>query len=291
MIRAARPRGAVALLAVLALAVLGFGLRSPDPASADPPLAVARAEQLAAAASVADDALARLSEVLAAALDRARRGAARTVAGDRPPAIELLAAARGLEADAATGDAARRALDALAGTAASVDPGPSVPALSYSSPELLEIAAQLRATATAATIFVERRNATVAVVEALGAGVAALDASQPDLALDHLDVAVAPLAMLEAWEDGPPLLRYWMTIIGRLLDAARGIAEATIDGDSAAVAAAAVRYREAGALAGGADNALAVSLAEAGAAVSATPLQRLAALAGEAADIRAALGQ
>jgi hypothetical protein len=128
------------------------------------------------------------------------------------------------------------------------------------------------------------------VVEALGAGVAALDASQPELALDRLDAAVAPLALLEDWSDRPPLLRYWMTIIGRLLDAAREIAVAAIDGDAVAVAAAAVRYREAGALAGGADNALAVALAEEASAVTATPLQRLAALAGEAADLRAELG-
>jgi len=276
-------------MAVVILAGICLGLRPPDADTADPPLAVGRGEQLAAAASAANDALVRLSEVLAEALDRARRGAARTVAGDRPPATELLAAAQGLEADAATGDAARRALEALAGTAASVDPGARVPALSYSGPELLEIAAQLRSIAEAATLFVERRNATATVVAALGAGVAALDANQPDVALDRLDAAVEPLASLEGWSERPPLLRYWMTIVGRLLDAARGIAVATIDGDPVAAAVAAVRYREAGALAGGADNALAVALAEEASAVSAAPLRRLAALAGEAADLRAAL--
>jgi len=289
MIRAARLRGAVGLTAVVALAALGFGLRSGDPARADPPLAVERGEQLASAASAANNALSRLSEVLATALDRGRRGAARTVAGDRPPAPELLAAAQGLEADAAAGDAARRALEALAGTAAAVDPVARVPALSYSGPELLEVAAQLRSTAEAATLFVERRNATAAVVEALGAGVAALDSDQPMVALARLDAAAAPLALLDEWTDRPPLLSYWMVIIGRLLDAARGIAVATIDDDPVAVAVAAVRYRDAGALAAGADNALAVALAEGASAVSATPLQRLAALAGEAADLRAEL--
>jgi len=62
MIRAARLRGAVALTAVVALAGIGFGLRSEDPARADPPLAVERGEQLAAATTAADDGL-RYAEI------------------------------------------------------------------------------------------------------------------------------------------------------------------------------------------------------------------------------------
>jgi hypothetical protein len=289
IIRSARLRGAVALASVLVVAGVGLGMRPAGPAEADPALAVERAERLTAAATAADDALAGLDGILTSALDQARRGAARTAAGDRDPAVELVAAADRLDTDAVAADAARRGLVALAGTAASLDPGARVPELSFSGPELLEIAAQLRAAAEAATLFVERRNATTAVVEALGAGVAALDADDPALALEHFEAATAPLLSLEEWDARPPLLRHWEMVIGRLLEAATAIAQASIDGDPAAVDAAAAAYREAGELARGADNALAVALAEEASAVSATPLRRLAARLGEVADVRAAV--
>ncbi|MEX0709571.1 MAG: hypothetical protein WD116_00020 [Chloroflexota bacterium] len=289
MIGGARARGALALLTVVAAVGICLGLRPADPTSADPPISAHRREQLAAMATAADALLARLSDTLDAALEEARLGAALTGGGDRPPATALRAAATLLDADAATADAARRALEAHAGTAASVAPGSDVRQLSYSGPELLTVAAQLREAADAATVFVERRTATQAVVAALGAAVAALDGDRPAAALEHLDDAIAPLAILEDWDDRPPLLHYWESVIVRLLDAARGIAVASIEGDADAVAAAAARYGEAAKLAGGADNALAVTLAEESAAVTVTPLRRLAALAREASDVRAAL--
>jgi len=240
-------------------------------------------------ATAADASLARLGDALDAGLEEARLGAALTGTGDRPPETALRAAATLLDADAATADAASRALEALAGTAASVAPDWEVRQLSYSGPELLTVAAQLRQSADAATVFVQRRIAAQAVLDALGAAVAALDGNRPEAALEHLDRAISPLAVLEEWDDRPPLLRYWESVIGRLLDAARGIAVASIEGDADAVAVAAAQYGEAAKLAGGADNALAVTLAEEGAAVTVTPLRRLAALAGEASDVRMAL--
>jgi hypothetical protein len=289
MIGGARARGAVALVTVASVVGIGLGLRPANPARADPPTAGDRREQLAAMATAADASLAQLSATLDAALEEARLGATLTGTGDRSPATALRAAATILDADAATADAARRALEALAGTAASVAPGTAVRQLSSSGPELLAVAAQLRGAADAASVFVERRNAAQAVVDALGAAVAALDGDRPEMALEHLDAAIPPLAVLEEWDDRPQLLHYWESIIGRLLGAARGIARGTIEGVSAALAAAAEQYGEAAELAGGADNALAVTLAEEGAAVTVTPLRRMAALAGEASDVRAAL--
>jgi len=151
------------------------------------------------------------------------------------------------------------------------------------------MAAGLRSSAEAATIFVERRNATEAVVGALGEAVAALDADLPEAAIVSLDKANAPLALLDAWVERPPLFRYWMRVTGELIDAARGIATATIAGDPVAQRAAAERYAEAADAARGADNALAVSLSEEGAAVSVIGLQRLAAAASAVADERAAV--
>ena len=211
------------------------------------------------------------------------------MAGTPPPAAELGFAADGLTAGAAEGDAARRALAALAGTAAAVAPGRQVPTLPYGRPELLLIAAQLNASASVATLFVERRRATEMIVSALRDAAAALERDQPAAALVSLGTARVPLALLQAWSERPPLLDYWITIAGNLLDAARGIATATIARDPVAVQAAAARYSAASKAARGADNALAVSIAEEGSAVTNPPLQRLAMAASEAVALRSAL--
>jgi hypothetical protein len=151
------------------------------------------------------------------------------------------------------------------------------------------MAVGLRSGMDAATLFVERRHATEAVVGALGEAVSALDRNLPAAALDSLDQATSPLALLDAWEERPPLPRYWMKVTRELLDAARGIATATIAGDPVAQQAAAERYARAGEAALGADNALAVALSEEGAAVSGIQLRRLAEAARGVAEVRAAV--
>ena len=273
----------------LGLAVgIGFGLRSADPARADPPGTSARTRALAEAAKAADAALTKLGAELDRARDHARRGTALTVAGEGP-ATELTAAADVLAGASHEADAAQRALIALAGIAAAIQPGTTVPALSYGGTDLEQLAAQLQSAADAATLFVERRHATRAVVDALAAALAALERNDPAGALDALDKADAPLALLGDWEERPPLFRYWMMISADLLDAAGDIARATLADDPAAVQEAAERYAKAAEAARGADNSLALTLSEEGAAVSAAPLQRLAALADEAAEARSAL--
>lgn len=282
-----RRRVATTLLVILAVGV-GLGLRSADAVQADPPGAALRLMRLASTAAAADAALEQLEIVLDEAIDHARHGTALTVSGDAP-AVELNAAADVAAAGVESADAARRALLALTGTASAVSPGTGVPGVSFDGTELRLIDAQLRASAEAATLFVERRHATEAVVNALAGALRALEDDDPLAALVSLDAAEAPLALLGEWEERPPLLRYWMTVSGDLLEAAREIAAATIAGDASAVEAAAKRYAEAAEAAQGADNALAFALSEAGAAVSVTPLQRLARAAGEVADLRAAL--
>ncbi|MBA3689426.1 MAG: hypothetical protein H0W81_11465, partial [Chloroflexi bacterium] len=216
------------------------------------------------------------------------RGTALTASGEAP-APELTAAAEVLAGASDEADAARRGLLALAGVAAAVEPEAIVPTLSYGRPELELIAAQLRSSADAATLFVERRHATQAVVDALAASLAALERDDPSAALASLGAADAPMALLEAWKQRPPLLRYWMMISADLLDAAGDVARATLARDPVAQGAAAERYAKAAETARGADNALALALSEEGAAISATPLRRLAAAADEADDARAAL--
>jgi len=127
------------------------------------------------------------------------------------------------------------------------------------------------------------------VVDALAAALAALERSDPSAALDSLATADAPFSLLDAWVERPPLLRYWMMISSDLLDAAGDIARATLSDDAAALKAAGERYATAAEAARGADNALALSLSEAGAAISATPLRRLAAVADEVDEARSEL--
>lgn len=243
---------------------------------------------MADATDAADAALARLGAELDRARDHARRGTALTVSGEAP-APELTSAADLIAGASDEAEAARRRLLALAGIAAAVRPAATVPGLSYGGTELELIAAQLQSSATAATLFVERRHATQAVVDALAAALAALERDDPSAALDSLAQAHAPLALLEAWKERPPLFRYWMMISADLLDAARDIATATLSGDPAAVKTAGERYAKAAEAARGADNALALTLSEEGAAISATPLRRLAAVVDEADDARAAM--
>lgn len=245
---------------------------------------------MAQAADAADVALKRLDTELKRARDHARRGTALTVSGDAP-ATELTSAADLLAGASDEADAARRDLLTLSGVAAAIQPAATVPSLSYGGIELELIAAQLQRSAAAATLFVERRHATQTVVDALGAALADLERDDPSAALDSLATADAPLALLEAWEERPPLLRYWMMISADLLDAAGDIARATISDDPAALEAAGEWYAKAAEAARGADNALALTLSEEGAAISATPLRRLAALADEADDARSGLAQ
>jgi hypothetical protein len=288
MIGAGRAPRAAIVIGIGLVVGIGLGLRSADPSRADPPAEAARERLLADAAGDADAALARLEADLVAARERARQGVARTVSGEAP-AEELTAAADLVAASSDDAEAARQALLALDGIAASVEPGTQVPLLSYGGADLQLIAGQLRTSASAATLFVDRRHATQAVVEALGAALAALERNDPASALESLDHADAPLALLRAWENPPPLFGYWMGVSADLIGAARDIATATLDHDTAAIAAAGRRYAEAADRARGADNALAVTLSEQGSGVSATPVQRLAAVTAEAAAARSGL--
>ena len=288
MIGAGGRRRAVIAIGLGLVVGIGFGLRSADPARADPPAQAARERQLAQAAESADVALGNLGRRIAVARDHARLGTALTASGEAP-AAELTAAAQALVAASRDADEARSDLEHLGGLAAAIAPKERVPALSYGGADLEQIAAQVAVSAPAADLFVERRHATQAVVDALSTALAHLERDEPEAALASLGQADAPMALLQAWEQRPALLRYWMTISTDLLDAAGDIARAAIANDPAAAEAAGQRYAKAAEAAKGADNALALALSEAGAAVSATPVRRLAAVADEVDEARTAL--
>jgi len=68
----------------------------------------------------------------------------------------------------------------------------------------------------------------------------------------------------------------WLQTTGDMLTAAQQIADAVRAGDDAAASVAGDAYAAAAQRAGGADRALALSIAEAGSAITLAPLQRLA---------------
>ncbi len=211
------------------------------------------------------------------------------MAGNVPPAPRLLAAADGLQRGLATVDEARRALAILDGVAAAIDPTLSFPQLAADRFVLTSIGSQLRASAEAATQFVERRHAADAVLHALRDSVAALDGNDPHAALRQIDTARAALRVLTSWQQPPRALVVWLRTTGELLDAAAAIATATIAGDRQALDTAGRRYADASVAARQADSALAIALAEGGSATTSVPLRRMADLLASAADLRASL--
>ncbi len=284
-----RPMGA--MMAGIGILTIGaaLSLRPSDPTLAAPGIEASRQARLASAAGAADALLAALIESLDAGLQHTRAGAAGTRSGEVPPAAEFESAALEVEQASSGADALGRALRDLAGTLASVAPGFNVPQQPAAGSDLLIVAAQLRASGDAATEFFERRQATTAVNEALGLAVEALRDDDPGAALERLAEGDPALAALAAWEQPPETFGFWLITIGELYSAAREIAAATIAGDAEALARAASRYGAAAESARGADNALALALAEGASAATINAQRRVAELLDEAIANRAAI--
>jgi hypothetical protein len=261
---------AAALLLGLVLAA-----RPADPVRADPPLQAARQGALANRAEAARDALLALEGALQPARDAAREGAALVVDGDQAPEPSLERAADLLVGAGDEAGRAVQALDRLRGTAASLSAGIAIPTVPASA-ELASIAGQLSEAAEAAGPFVERRLTARRTLELLEDALAALDANDPKGARPALEDARCALDEVAAWDPAPVTLPLWLQTTERLISAAQGIAEAALAGDEEAAEAAAAEYAAAAEDARRADISLALSLSEAGSALTSTPLRRLA---------------
>lgn len=266
------------LSGALAVVLVGGGLAARPAAatSADPPGEAARQAWLMATGDAADAALERLQTELEAAIDAARRGSALIVSGDEPPGPALIEAAAVLEAARDEVTQAATATARLRGTLACARPDAAQLSADAIPDQVVGIAVQLRASASAAEPFVERRWAADSTLVALSDALAALDGDNPQGALAALADADAELELVAAWEEPPPSLGYWVATTGELLGAARAIADAALADDPAAAAAAADAYRVAAARARDADRALALAIAEAGSAIAVVPMRRLA---------------
>jgi hypothetical protein len=286
--RGYRATASGAIAALLLGAVLAA--RPAAAAGADPPAEADREAQLLATAADADAALERLQVDLEASVEAARQGAALVVSGQDSPEPPLNEAATALEHAGQHATAAVAAANVARGTLACVRPAiPAIPADGVVADRLTSIATQLRESASAAATFVDHRLATEATLAALSDALAALDGDDPNRALAALDEADAALREVVAWEQRPPTLGYWLQTTAELLAAARGIADAAIARDPAAVAAAAAAYRAAADKAVDADRSRELAMAEAGSAITAAPLRRLAGALAEVTELRATI--
>lgn len=263
---------------VAAIVALGacLGLRSPDPAVADPQLAQLRAVRIQRAAAAAETAAAPLEAELRAALEAARQGAGRIVAGDDAPGPALIAASDAIDGAVPQAVSAGEVLGRLDGMLRALDGADPLPEVA-SAGELTSIAAQLRRTAGAADDFAEMRLRTGELLDALDAAGAALqagDAPGTDEALARSDRLLEELA---AWEANLVTLPIWLESVGRMTDAVRRLASAVAAGDAEAAAGAQRDFEAVAGDAREADEALQVAMAEGGAAVADAPLRRLAA--------------
>jgi hypothetical protein len=266
-------RPALAAAATALGLALGLGGGAPRPE-----IAVAAREEVIDRADTAEAALAELREHLTAALDAARSGGARVVAGDEAPgpmfnrAAGVVFGAVGAAADAE--DARARlggARSALAPNAAPLPPAPDPN-------DLAALAAQLATTASAADTFSVIRSGAESVTSTLEEALTALEAGDIDEA-DRLTAAAQ--AAVDA-VSGPALegavISIWRETVDAMIGAMERLLIAARAGDAIAAEAAAAELAALAEEAPAADRALRIALGEAGSAVSATPLSRLAAL-------------
>jgi len=270
-------------LVVVGLAfVLGPGIR--DPA------ATIGAERLirdrAAAAEVALD---QLRASVNPGLDAARAAAAGVLSGDDVPSPRIEDAAA-LIADAEGAVApARRALSSLASARAAWRPEASQPPQPVAAGELTSIATQLRASARVADAFADIRARGTGLPAVLEQALGALDAGAISEASAHVARARDAHAAIVAWETDLPTLPIWIATTDAMISAVQQIVEATRDGDDATALAAAEAFGAISDDAATADRALRIALSEGGSALTAAPLERLAASIGAIEASRAAV--
>ncbi len=266
----------------------GFGLRSPDPLTADPALRARLERQAVDQAVAADSALRAVEESLNRAGDDVRLGSGAVGAGTRAPGPYFLnAAARVDQATDARDDADQR-LDRLARTLARLGVTDS-PSLDWSATDHQALVDQLENAAPAAEVFVTIRLASHEAIHELGLAASAITRSNLVAATDALDAAEAEVATVALAQDRLDTLSIWVDTTEALIAAARDIVDAAEAHDAQALAAASARYAEAAGAASLADRALAVALAEGAGAVVSPAQASLARARRAVADSRAGL--
>ncbi|HEX7197293.1 MAG TPA: hypothetical protein VF364_10740 [Candidatus Limnocylindria bacterium] len=262
-----------------AVAVLGLAALL-GPRVADPAVALGAERLVAERAARAVAALDVLREAAEPGLDAARAAAAGVVSGDDPPGPRLEEAAI-LIADAERAVApARRAVAALAAARSAWRPDASRPPAPIAAGELSSISAQLRAAVPAADAFVELRRRAVGLPSVLEEALGALDGGSIDEAERMVERARSDHEAVADWETDLPTLPVWIETTDAMIRSVESILAATRADDLEAARAAAEEFAAFGDEAATADRALRIALGEGGSALTAAPLERLAAALG-----------
>jgi hypothetical protein len=268
----------LATAAVLALAVvLGGGGPRPE---------VARAANVAIvdAAARTLDVIDRLQAALAPAIDAAPVGAARVVAGDEDPTEPLSTAADSVLDAAPIASEVRSALADLERARAAQrpesDPLPAGP----DGGALASISAQLDSAGQAGASFAETRRRAEGVSAGLVDALDAAAAGDLDSAREELRIGLAAVDEVRALADGAPVLSVWVDTVDAMIRAMQRLVDAVEANDAGEVEAAQADFADLAAGATEADRALRIGLDEAGSALTAVSLGRLA-------DVAAALDE
>jgi hypothetical protein len=239
---------------------------------------IARDANLAIVAA-ADDSLAaidRLDAELAPALDAARMGGARVVAGDADPVEPLTSASDGLVSAAATATELRNALAMLERARAALEPDAESLPRAPDAGQLLSIAGQLASTADAGATFAEMRRGAESVSGSVVDALDAAAAGRLDEADDHLATSRGAVDAVRDLEESAPALTVWIDTADAMIAAVQELVDAVRTGDVARADAAQADFDAAADGAAEADRSLRIGLGETGNAISAVPLQRLA---------------
>jgi hypothetical protein len=268
--------------AVAMTVVLGGGAPRPE---------IARDANAAIVAAAADSLVAidRLEAQLARALDAARMGGARVVAGQSDPAEPLASASDGLVSAAPAATELRDAFARLERARAALDPGAEPLPPAPEAAQLLSIAGQLASTADAGASFAEMRRGADSVSRSI---IDALDAAADgrlDEANDHLAASLLAVDAVRDLEESAPALTVWIDTADAMIDAVQELVDAVRTGDVKRADAAQADFDAAAEGSAQADRGLRIGLGETGNAIAAVPLQRLAKVRVELRELEAAV--
>lgn len=257
------------------------------PRVADPAVSIGAERIVRVRAEAAVDALDALRAAIQPGLDDARRAAAAVLTADAGPGDRLEAAGTTIANAEPAAVAARRAWDRLNGARAAWRSGLAPLPDPIPSGELASIGDQLGAAAPAADAFVDMRLRGLGLPTALGGAVSALERGDPETAEGIVNQARADLILLSGWENAPTSLPVWVSTTDAMISAVDDLITAVRAGDAAAASLAAEAFTGLADEASTADRALRIALGEGGSALTAAPLERLAAALGGIEDARA----
>jgi hypothetical protein len=271
------------------VAVLGLALALGQ-VDGDPSAAVGAARLVRERTAAAISALDALRAAVQPGLDAARRAAADVVDGNEAPGPRLTEAAELIAGAERSVVPARRAVAALDAAWLAWHPDATTLPEPVAAGELSGIAAQLAAVGPAADEFAGLRGRGTGVPGVLEEALLALERGAVDEAAELAARARADHDAIVAWQTDLPTLPVWIETTDAMIGAVERILEATRAGDEAAAGEAAETFVALADDAAAADRALRIALSEGGAALTAAPLERLAAALRSIEGARAAAG-